>query len=121
MSKYADIIARLEKAEGADRKIDYMIFTKTAPLDEFSPWSPLIGNHFTSSIDAAIALVDRMLKTYWMEMTVDPSGGGAKILYWPNGISGEIEIGPVYGASTDLPLAILLALFCTLDAQETLK
>ncbi len=117
MRKYEDIIARLEKAEGAnfqlERDIDaFCHFGRPGALDRTPP-------PYTASIDAAIALVERMLKTYFMEMTVDPLGRGAKILYWPGGFGEEfVEIGPISAVSTDMPRAILLALFRALDAQE---
>lgn len=111
MSTYAEIIERLEKATGPDRKIDYMVFTKTAPLDEFSPWSPLIGNHFTSSIDAAIALVETMLPGQPMIMGIgqtELTRPWARVGSW----SGCDAVG------STLPIAILLALFRALEAKE---
>lgn len=118
MSKYADIIARLEKAEGPDSQLERDIdafyhFGRPGALDRTPP-------PYTASIDAAIALVERMLKTYFMRLTFDAAGRGATILYWPGGIKEEFvdEIGPIRAVSAGMPIAILLALFRVLDAQE---
>lgn len=130
MSKYADIIERLEKAKGSnyqlERDIDaFAHFGGPGSLDRTPP-------NYTASIDAAIALVERILpgaKTglYINNMTSHPKEEGARAfvkrdkgpkcphtgIRWPK-INGDC-----YYAVT-APLAILLALFRALEAKETL-
>jgi len=144
MSKYTDSIDRLEKATGPDRELDALICVAsddrpdwadgygplwfdgfTARINNLHPNKPSPGNptvgeikHYTASIDAAIALVERMMKTYSLSMGIDPSGNGASLVIWPNGFSGYTELGPYEGCATSLPVAILLALFRALEAKE---
>ena len=125
MSKYADIIARLEKAEGPDREIDGFIalvegWTFEKMEGDRSPYwrKPGVTDYFmrsdlpryTASIDAAIALVERILP--------DPAillGYGQDALTKPWARI-SVSCGSSHGAT--LPLAILRALFRALDAKE---
>lgn len=71
----------------------------------------------TKSIDAALALVERVLPVSSVKMDSDPSGCGAKIIWWSNGLSGGKRFdGEGYNVSIEL--AILAALLRALIAQE---
>lgn len=115
MSKYADIIERLEKATGPDPHLDSAIY--------FALFETLSFPSYTSSLDAAIALVERMLP------------GGGRIIEKSRLTISE----PLYSASlydsymmTGIPtnviaegehehceaIALLIALFCALESQE---
>lgn len=137
---YSDIIKRLEDATGPDRGLDAIIWlettegatrVKTPVKSSTDAWPPYVIDEtrdpagrlitvqtYTASIDAAIALVERTLKTYSLSMGIDPSGNGASLVIWPNGFSGYTELGPYEGCATSLPVAILLALFRALEAKE---
>jgi len=114
MSKYADIIARLEKATRAnlqlERDIDaFCHFGSPGALDRTPP-------PYTASIDAAIALVERMLPGWrFNARMVSPNGYSC---WLEAGTEGVVEVFAPIGYATTLPVAILLALFRTLDAQE---
>lgn len=103
------IIERLEKAQGGDRDIDLAIHSATEP--------PLRNGfrfgkfpHVTSSVDAAIALAEKVLQgAYSMKISTDPSGCGTKIHHWPNGLSGEDEI-IAEGVSQTMALSACLAI-----------
>jgi hypothetical protein len=134
MSKYADIIKRLEEADGPDRALDAHILVSVNGVTMHKDSDPSEGifafwqdgvchnctrwDELTASIDAAIALVERTLKTYSLSMGIDPSGNGASLVIWPNGFSGYTELGPYEGCATSLPVAILLALFRALEAKD---
>jgi hypothetical protein len=123
MTKYADIIARLEMAEGPNREIDYLIHDwelqrsglQVRLADIMRHWteeqrfSILAG--YTSSIDAAIALVERMLPTQWPAILRTALSEMAGEYYW------HINF-PQPGQREMLPIAILLALFRALEAKE---
>lgn len=53
-----ELAARVEKATGPDRGLDYLIFCACVPLGESAYWGPDDReNHFTGSLDAALSLV----------------------------------------------------------------
>lgn len=84
--RYADIIERLEKATGPDRELDAVIKLAVAGHmiadgAEVTNVIAVVGGHlndeppaFTASIDAAIALVERMLRPDHPGMTVNLDG-----------------------------------------------
>jgi hypothetical protein len=122
MSDYSDIIERLGKATGRNRDIDVAIATTTTPksagswIDQDHPWC---NDHpedeeaaeYTASIDAAIALVERMLPGTELEMTN---------LYGMARVTLHNEQGPFYGSDecNRLQTALLIALFRALEAKE---
>jgi hypothetical protein len=124
MTKYADIIKRLEMAEGPNREIDYLIHDwelqrsglQVRLADIMRHWteeqrfSILAG--YTSSIDAAIALVERMLpgSAMMLDTRFKPA---CKILP-----AGQVSSPDPKVEAATLPLAILLALFRALEAKE---
>lgn len=71
----------------------------------------------TASIDAALALVERVLGTYAIDLSIDPSGQGCTIWVWPGGLSGDRQ--ERYDASSSfICFAILDALLTALIEQE---
>lgn len=152
MSKYSDIIERLEKATGPDRVLDAAIllaiegWTMHEDTDpkigvfafwEGEPWKSTCHNcssweAVTASIDAAIALVERMLPGCEVAMTdihpdfvnenqnrhaVDIANG----LRWE---TSDVCHEPIYdlqvsGSASTRPIAILIALFRALEAKES--
>jgi len=154
MSKYAYIIARLEKATAWDENIDAAIAEAVGELPEAPVGGKVIlvgGSRFdvidehgdaisvhdpipyTLYIDTAIALVERMLPgakvgLYLNTLTSHPKEEGARAFVRRDkgkkcqhtGIRWPKIIGDCFYSPT-APLAILLALFRALDAQETSK
>lgn len=113
-----DLLARLEAAEGADRELDYRIFTATAPMEQFSPWDPKDRlNHFTASLDASLALVERVLPG-WVR-GVDENWDEANALYWTANLCRMT--GPAFAVEAyakTSALALLCAFVRALIAKE---
>lgn len=171
MSKYTDIIARLEKAEGPDRELDSEINVLLRIMPESGPdwianfpvwrsrldgrievvhedgtggvhWEPKL---FTASLDAAIGLVERQIATEGRKLICFFCAGGqltpfnadkhspdyhplAKIdnsvtVGWMAHVAFYCADGGTSGPESyshgrTAPIAILIALFRALEAQE---
>lgn len=133
MSKYADIIERLRKAEGADAWLSNLIAVATGvyPADSIEAIAhdvQTIWFHeghvqdpcpdYTASLDAAVALVERMdanhcwrINKYSEKMACVLARGR---IWATVGIPGDQEEG--VGATP--ALALLIALFSALEARE---
>jgi hypothetical protein len=61
MTPMDDLIARLEGGEGEDRRLDYEIFDAFARKEWANYWDPKVGHEYTTSLDRAVAFVERML------------------------------------------------------------
>ena len=137
-SKYEDIIARMEKAEGPSRELDALIWSCIGE-GEYGPTTLVNGRtmfeaieafptdmagiaraweveRFSESIDAAVALCERMLPKY------APSVGmNVHYRHWTGFVNYIDERGLVasYSSIHSVPaIALLLALFRALQAQE---
>jgi len=126
MSKYSDIIARLEAATGPDRDID-----RTIAFDLGLGEAQIIAaGDYTHSIDAALGLVNRVLPGCNINIirsdTIQSTRGKMVScdLYDTTGSDGEKYgrfqgVGwEACGAADAIELAILIALFRALEAQE---
>lgn len=118
MTDHADILRRLEAAKGADREIDrailrYLGFTWRG-MDYWNEDRVVWKGQtcFTYSLDAAIALVERM-KPGWTYLLNNDSGNMADLFppKWPFAQNFEAE-------AATMPLAICLALFRALEAGK---
>ena len=138
MSKLKELRERVERASGPDREIDYAIASalldatkepnywfwqsgreQGAPLRPVNAyWTDRRTPRFTTSIDAALALVERTLAVYSIRVTIDPSGEGTDLTWWPDGLSGERELH-FAAVSNSACLAILSALLSALDHRES--
>lgn len=136
MTKYTDIIERLQNATGPDREIDtsiWMLVTKGATRrhqrvsSATYAWKPYVIDEtrdaqgviivvpsYTASIDAAIALVERMLSGKVWYVRGKSDGTFFCQLYTSESQRGN---DPKANAPS-APLAILVALFRALEAQE---
>ncbi|NTA27421.1 hypothetical protein [Allorhizobium ampelinum] len=126
MTKYAEIIKRLEEATGLDTSIDGAIalwqgwtfekrkgdnsrYWRKPGVTEYYNRSEL--PNYTASIDTSISLVERMLPSEWFDL-----GGGINEGQWECNIHTDyIEVQEIKPTA---PLAILLALFRVLEAKE---
>jgi hypothetical protein len=144
MSKFQDIIERLEKATEPDPRLNGLIamavgsmpmeamFMETDAWGErsdtwylggFGGYTFLIPDECTASIDAAIALVERMLPDWDLQLFKRQSKGG-----WMARLKGprcqlfctKIVDGEEQRVGT-APIAILLALFRALDVEREVK
>lgn len=110
MSQYADIIERLEKATGPDDDLDLDIINLIDP-----PVARYSAMHqpLTSSLDAAIALVERMLPGCIWTIEQDAC--------WLRTMRGD-DVKEHQGFLTGrdgkcTPIAILIAMFCALETE----
>lgn len=126
----AGLLARVKTATGPDRKLDYAIFTAFAPMDVGSYWHPTEGNQYTASIDAALALVERMLPGHrWGISTHSIKSGAKNERGWPLHADGfrahvtersALRPMPSIADAPTAPLAILAATLSALITQGAL-
>jgi hypothetical protein len=130
MTDYLDIIERLGKAEDFDRDLDRDIglalmgwryeevegFGQMIYIPDENAYYPdhpgSLTPSITSSIDAAIALVERMLPGSYVDVSGDMQNYQWECNVVPPGSATGI------GLSTTGPIAILLALFDALEEKE---
>lgn len=132
MSRYADIIDRLEKATGPDIELDGIIAKITGEMhvgaifqrfdvygDETNSWylggygnyEFLSPDEYTASIDSAIALVERVLPGVVLRISNDMTDDDAK--RWIATVQ-FMQSPP----SASPSIAILIALFFSLQLNE---
>jgi hypothetical protein len=126
-SEIEGLLSRLEAATGPDRELDHRLqgilvndgnFGHYAGLEEWVTAGMEFGWNtpaYTASIDAALALVERLLPG-WRRRLEEPHGDGGwrASLIWPD--QEDVVRAKVAEAPT-APLAILLALFRALSAR----
>ena len=127
MSKYEDIINHLEKAEGPSHEIDAIIVS----MDGFQikrernrAWRYGDRNtqkwynipSYTASLDAAVALVERMLPG-WTIANIGQDDGKTWHAELRKGHKTSYSTVKLAGAAVSA-IALLLALFRALQAQE---
>lgn len=113
MTDPTDLIARVEKLTGPDREVDLFIHMDLCPSEYEGKWSwddDTRPPHLTASIDAAVALVERVLPGAEMELTNLYNIARATLHH---------EAGPFYGSSAinSLPIAICLAVLRALQGK----
>jgi hypothetical protein len=136
------LLERVEKAEGPDRELDNDIFRALALTDEWSGkrvskwfidagtgwWSchtddgwlhqeVQLSPRYSSSLDAALALVEEKMKVCAISTSMDPSGCGATLVWWPDGLGEEREV-KAEGCGWTMSQAVLSALLRALIAQK---
>lgn len=74
----------------------------------------------TASIDAALALTERVLPINSTRLVSDPSGCSCAITWWPDGLTGETRVQSSE-AQVSLSLAILAATLSALLESGRLK
>ncbi len=99
------LIARLEAAEAGSRELDYAIKVWLEPIDDY--WAIRVAADWTTSLDAALALAERVLGT-GQEYEITTLYNIARVTLNMN--HGE-ESGPFYGSNDCcvVPLAICAA------------
>ena len=128
------LLARVDGDKRADRKFDSSLwftlkigtpeeqeavsdaYIAAGFSDDCVKRSPVFIPDYTASLDAAVALVDRVLPTWWWAISRTPARGWHEgEVYPPNYDSGDPLCG-VGGASTPA-LALCIALLKALVAQ----
>lgn len=116
----SDLIAKLEALDGPSREVDLEIAIATGAVpDEVAKYGPHLRriemrrvDPYTASLDAAIALVERVLPG-WTLMLDDRMGPSAKLLP-PNQISSAED----RTKAATLPIALLIALLRAKEARD---
>ncbi|TAA49054.1 hypothetical protein [Shinella sp. JR1-6] len=132
MTDLSSLISRVEKATGPDRELDAMVWLEMTPgatrkftkvKSETDLWPPytidetraadgrlIIVPAYTSSIDAAVALAERVLPGVELEITN---------LYGVARVTLHHETGQFYGSSAinSLPMALVLATLRALQSK----
>ena len=149
MSKYSEIIKRLESAKGGDPELSARIWAAFAGvryIGHCKPYGDDTGRvqveyteppkrtrqvtnpprmphaePVTSSIDAAIALVERMLPGHCLALNFD--NRKRAYVYKNDGYNIATKFGEwvAYADAETMPLAILLSLLRALEAKEALS
>lgn len=114
----AEIIEKLEKAEGADRDLDAAIHIATnPPLRE----GYRFGNIpvYTSSIDAAVQLYDRVLPGFLWGITQDAADGDVEFQgnVWPNAQPFDASKDH-FGYHSRAAIALCIAILRALQTKE---
>ena len=113
MTDLHSLLARVEKAEGADREIDFAI---AEALDGVNRVSSAARLRYTASLDAAVALVEKVF----------PRCGYGASLRWPEISRGPDEVAHGWihhgddtheGDAHTPALALIAALLRALDAS----
>ena len=109
MSKYADIIERLEKVTGPDSDLDlYIANLLDPPVARHS----LLHQPVTASLDASVALVKRMLPS---ALCIVKHGFTPSAMIWF--LEQDKDEWPEYRGAT-YSIALLIALFRAMEAQN---
>lgn len=137
MSDLRGLIERVEKATGPDREIDGDLhemaygewlrkhgYVSQGETGYFSPTPPVQGaghvrapEHYTDSVDAALALVEKM-RPGW-RLSLGGSGDAWQALIHENIVPHKsADFGESGSQTRPLPLAIILALLRSLDSPE---
>lgn len=117
----ADLLARVKAATGPDRRLDRALWATFQGGDYPGVlcWDGLGVAPFTASLDAALALVERVLPGVWYvlgkgKLRADEPLYGAKLLFTADGTLGEGE------HEHSQALALLAALLSALTTADRL-
>lgn len=120
MGKYAEIIDRLEKATGPDRNIDVFAWTLIIgikPRHTFFAGRDEHVEKITASIDASVALVEKMLPG-WAH-GYDKGQKTCIGFVDRHDFNDRITGARFTATGASAPIAILIALFKALEAKES--
>ena len=108
----SSLLSRVRAASGPDRELDADIWQALCWKHH---WREIAkGTPFTGSIDAAVALVERVLPGCSLTILRD-WGGLNRCRIWTDDIT---PAPPYVGTASSLPLAILAALLSALEQKD---
>jgi hypothetical protein len=120
--KLADLLAKVQAATGPDVEIDAALYVLEVPrMAEILPhWSAIqksdLITPYTDSIDASLALVERLLPDWQMEQVAWGKDKGGPIIASIGNFGRADEYRCGYGDASTVPLAILAALLSALSS-----
>ena len=115
--KLADLLAKVTAATGPDIEIDAALYVLEVPrmADVLPHWSDVqkrdLITPYTASIDAALALVERMLPGWGVSLHIGDTGASCAV-------SKPVKFEEIWGSAPTVPLAILAALLSALSSQN---
>ena len=116
MSDYREIIERLEKMDGPDTETDIDIWCEIFAPDAAAIDPGFRAPPYTASLDAAIALVEKMLPGWDFELTKFGSHGSVAIL-WPEGLR-DAWARRTWSEGATPTIAVLIAFFRALESSD---
>jgi hypothetical protein len=112
-----DLKKRVDAATGPDRELDYALLMATLPKGHAYIWDPDSGHEYTASLDAALALVNKVFPhTMWCLYAMEFPG--CKLLIPDNERNDYVGSVEVEADGFTPNLAILSALLTALIAKE---
>ncbi|WP_264045623.1 hypothetical protein [Methylobacterium flocculans] len=110
--KLTELLGKVEAAKEPDRRLDYEVFAAFAVPGEANPWDPKDGHLYTSSVDAALGLAERVAprSIQWAEILREATTVLSRRYGWHCNFSRP-------GQLQELPLAILGSLLTALLVQ----
>lgn len=123
MVELSELIARLEAARGPDRELDADLSEHFGGVFYQHPsWSVqtyVTAAPLTASIDAALALVERLLPGWWRSVSESAGGWWAGLLNPEGGyVSSDAAPTAPRRYFPNGALAILIALLCALEKDK---
>ncbi|MCD1645187.1 hypothetical protein [Aurantimonas coralicida] len=137
MTDYSDLIARLEKADGASRQVDVDVYERLRPAsiealrkmhdagDVSGYWFWMSVSKYTESLDAAIALTNKMLPGWTMAVDATVPGAGIDYSLYsptdPDGTQPTAKGGVRADSIGDVSAHARALLIATLSALQSLE
>ncbi|WEJ60188.1 hypothetical protein [Devosia sp. FJ2-5-3] len=136
----AALVERVRGLKGADREVDVLIWLATTEgatrkattvSSALGLWDPYVidetrdasgrlidAPQFTASVDAALALLERVQPGWGVETTTPAGGGKASCRIYPGSSLAANASRTAFGSASTIQNAILLALLLSLQSQE---
>lgn len=113
MRDLAGLIERLEKLDGPDREVDAWIGNEVEPTTFRweRNYGPLAAHTYTASLDAAIALTEKVLPGWGFYLRSDKEGHGCGLVY-PD----AFRVTPCHCMGATPAIALVLALLRALQS-----
>lgn len=113
----ANLLSRLQGLTAPDREVDALIHTATnAPLREGLRFGRVPA--YTASLDAAVALCERVLPGWSWECRASGTGDKGQATVWnPSKAPGYNEEQRAYNCATPA-IALLIAILTALEARD---
>jgi hypothetical protein len=115
----APLITRLEEAAEGSRELDELVALGTTHPYGIGPSGRAVMPYYTTSLDAALALAERVLPGWAWEIRIDAAGTSVEAAprWWLEGLAAPDEDGvAVEGKTSALALCIAIA-FATNQEQ----
>lgn len=117
MGDLTELIERVKAAKGPDRELDYALCDQFLEYKERRMARVKTGYDYTTSVDAALALVERVLPGWAYDLHSPRRGAPWSAVVMSTGESRKIVVGEAASACLAIAVALLAALI-TQDAGK---